>query len=737
MKTRCLFRCFLRALPVAWLVLSVSAEAVQFNTNPSLALAGLPAYAGEAKSFAFVPGELIVKFDHGVMTVSSNSETPINQVIINNAQVADFFTSHNVLSIERLCKWLAGKRNPTYTDKSGKTIPLNDLSDLYLLRMGPLGDMPALAGELEQIPGVIYARPNAIGSFDIYEPDDPDYELQWGLYNQSYRWDIDAFHAWDIADQEDANNGLLYILDSGLEPLHRDQPGDEFQNRVVDEWYSQSNPYGDVVDRNGHGTFMTGVAAASTNSGPGHGGVHGIAGVAGGWYYAGDPGPSLGICVVGVTAPIEAWCIEALDYFASQSNVAKVASCSWSATDNPALHEAIENSFLSDQSVFFSSGNASTPQPNSVEYPAYWADYDICSAVGAIDSVGIRADFSCYGPQLSFVAPGDSIWSTTNEANGFYTYGSGTSPSTAYAAGVAALIYQKTMVKGWDLIDVDVKRIMELSARHNDCIYGSGPDVETGYGCIDAWWALRHLDTPYVFTRLDGSAGVGYYQGEHVVTFTEPPNDYWPAGTYNCERYKEEAHYNTITLNAYENDLWIWGRIKNPPSDTVGYKIDSVNNAHPYVYVDTTSASYPIAYTYSYKLLENLDSHTTVSTHNWAPALNTHMAAPITFIGKLRPTLLKTAAVDEDNIIYLVNQNPDGIPTLRYQLSKTTYVSIAVYNVTGEKVTTLVSGQKPAGKYNLDWHNCDDKGRNVAAGCYFIRMDTPDASSTLKMVKYR
>jgi subtilisin family serine protease len=287
-------------------------------------------------------------------------------------------------------------------------------------------------------------------------------------------------------DQGDPTNGIFYILDSGLEPLHCDQTTDEFYGRVVDEWFSSSNSYGDVVDRQGHGTFMAGVAAANINSGVGHGGTHGIAGVAGGWYYDGPPGPGLGICVVGVTAPIETWCIEALDYVLSQAPFARVVSCSWSSTDNPALLDAIENCFLVDISIFFSSGIASTPQPNSINYPALWAKYDICSAVGTIDSVGIRADFSCYGPELSFVAPGDSIWSTTNTSNGFYTYGSGTSPSTAYAAGVVALIYQKTLVKGWDLIDVDMKRIMELSSRHNDCIYGSAPDVETGYGCINA-----------------------------------------------------------------------------------------------------------------------------------------------------------------------------------------------------------------------------------------------------------
>jgi subtilisin family serine protease len=71
---------------------------------------------------------------------------------------------------------------------------------------------------------------------------------------------------------------------------------------------------------------------------------------------------------------------------------------------------------------------------NSVSYPAR---YPNVIAVAATDSSNSHAAFSNYGPEVDLSAPGVSIVSTRP---GGYGYGNGTSMSTPYVSGLAAIL---------------------------------------------------------------------------------------------------------------------------------------------------------------------------------------------------------------------------------------------------------------------------------------------------------
>jgi hypothetical protein len=45
-------------------------------------------------------------------------------------------------------------------------------------------------------------------------------------------------------------------------------------------------------------------------------------------------------------------------------------------------------------------------------------------------------------------------------------------------------------------------------------------------------------------------------------------------------------------------------------------------------------------------------------------------------------------------------------------------VNLTIYNLFGQLVRTLVSGQLPAGKHRVTWNATDDSGRRVASGIY-------------------
>ena len=82
--------------------------------------------------------------------------------------------------------------------------------------------------------------------------------------------------------------------------------------------------------------------------------------------------------------------------------------------------------------------------------------------------------------------------------------------------------------------------------------------------------------------------------------------------------------------------------------------------------------------------------------------------------------------------VYMLAQNiPNPFTrttTIRYQLPKAGEVTIAVYNLLGERITTLVDGTHKPGLYELNWDGRDSRGRRVAPGVYFYRMDVRSAS---------
>jgi hypothetical protein len=59
---------------------------------------------------------------------------------------------------------------------------------------------------------------------------------------------------------------------------------------------------------------------------------------------------------------------------------------------------------------------------------------------------------------------------------------------------------------------------------------------------------------------------------------------------------------------------------------------------------------------------------------------------------------------------------------ISYNLPKDELVEIAVYNVLGQRVRTLVNEKQPAGAYIVEWHGKNDHNQMVPSGVYFLRM---------------
>ena len=69
---------------------------------------------------------------------------------------------------------------------------------------------------------------------------------------------------------------------------------------------------------------------------------------------------------------------------------------------------------------------------------------------------------------------------------------------------------------------------------------------------------------------------------------------------------------------------------------------------------------------------------------------------------------------------------PDPAATLTqlpFTLANAGVVRLRIYGLRGERVRTLVDGERPAGPHAVTWDGRDDHGRAVNAGVYFYRLE--------------
>ena len=96
-----------------------------------------------------------------------------------------------------------------------------------------------------------------------------------------------------------------------------------------------------------------------------------------------------------------------------------------------------------------------------------------------------------------------------------------------------------------------------------------------------------------------------------------------------------------------------------------------------------------------------------------------------TFIGYENPS-----PILEDFLLYQNYPNPfNPTTTIKYQIPKTSLVSIKVYDILGREVVTLVNEEKPAGNYDVEFD-----GSELSSGIYFYKLQTESYSSVKKMI---
>lgn len=231
--------------------------------------------------------------------------------------------------------------------------------------------------------------------------------------SQTLGWQITNFHIPDIWKYSKGEGVTVAVLDSGVDLEHQD-----LKENLIDgmNFVEKNLPPQDYAS---HGTHVAGIIGAKNND-------FGIAGIA----------PEVKIMPIKVLNNYGAGDMEAVLNGINYA-VEKKADilCMSLGTREPVeeIRLAIENANKHNSVCFVAAGNA-----GNTEQLLYPAAYTEVISIGAVDENCLRANFSCTGPNLDFVAPGVKIHSCVPKNS--YAFMSGSSMACPFAVGVAALV---------------------------------------------------------------------------------------------------------------------------------------------------------------------------------------------------------------------------------------------------------------------------------------------------------
>jgi hypothetical protein len=288
----------------------------------------------------------------------------------------------------------------------------------------PAGDAKVALRELNADPDVAYAELDHRISVSGPPPNDPDFDIQWGLENDGNVLvgsdpgvadaDMDITDAWLLST---GTGRTVAVVDTGVDGDHPD-----LRDHVVPGWdFVDSDPY--PTDPNSHGTHVAGIIAATRNNSVG------IAGVAPDTRIL--PLRALGANGQGHVSDAIAAYAFAADHGAS------IVNLSFGSTD---FTQAEKDMIGNHPETLFVAAAGNEGRDNDV-VPTYPCAYDLANilCVGASRHDDKPAAFSNYGEtSVDVFAPGFGIWSTL--PGGGYGAKSGTSMAAPMVAGGAALL---------------------------------------------------------------------------------------------------------------------------------------------------------------------------------------------------------------------------------------------------------------------------------------------------------
>ncbi len=344
-------------------------------------------------------------------------------------------------------------------------------------------NIPKLIEELRKNPEIESVEPNYI----LYPsgkliPNDPAISDQYHLNL------LNLPDTWELLQGSTTTN--IAIIDTGIDLTHPDLVNkiwhntkevannriDDDHNGFIDDinGWNFGGENNNVSDTDGHGTHVSGIAAADTNN------SIGVAGV----------GFKTHIMAIKASGFLNTFTnsalIDAIGY--AVDNGAKIINMSLGGEGiNTELENAVNDAYSQGITIVVAAGNESENIDTTPVAPAYFKNViavSACTASGNFDS-----RYSNFGPNISLMAPGTSVLSTypTNfSPSPHLAYLTGTSMASPMVAGIAGLFLSQ-------FPHLTNNQLYTLLTTHTTDISPSGRDDQTGFGLVNPFLALQGL----------------------------------------------------------------------------------------------------------------------------------------------------------------------------------------------------------------------------------------------------
>ncbi|MCK4546482.1 MAG: S8 family serine peptidase [Candidatus Eisenbacteria sp.] len=714
------------------------------------------------------PGSVIVHFRHGAIDLGGSRDTADREDIAYMAPaVESLVDSLEVFRVEKVFKESV-PYDTLATARNGNLVRVEDVSQFYWLHCPEETDILAAVRTFRGLPEVIYAESNYRYSLAAV-PNDQYVSVvpkQWGLHNTGQHGgtpnaDIDALAAWTI--ETGLQTVRIFINDTGVDHFHPDLGAAYGPGHKVAGGYNFYNPGGLPTDARGHGTKVAGIAGALTNNrcnGGGCGQVYhgGAAGVAGGWGNEEGTGP-IGCALYAVkvfpdVGESDAATIAAgLDY--ARSHGASVVNMSYESSTQAYVEQvAVHNCAQVGIVLVAAMGNCyqlggcydGSQQEGRARFPARYL-WDVVS-VGATD----RDDHRVWQDAPDF-APGDDLWSSrvgshidvvapslkhwTTWPNSDCGKFGGTSAAAPFVSGIAALVLSycdRISEPNCPMNVDDVAAFLTISAdeKDEDPIYGYCPgwDPYTGAGRVNAFKALYLCDEPNGFDQISRDQVVG-------GTGTETGWGFWWADPPDLIYFRRYRVTRTVSF-AFSDTPSVWGDNRDATVGTIPFPLTGQMLSWKYCRVVPNSVTPTQAQLETY-VYEGFDFDSTPI--GWFPTDPAHvvfgysvMPPPVWTQGSVASEMGRGAETGLSQNY----PNPFNPATLLvYSTREPCHVRVTIYDVLGREVIRLVDERKIPGEYSVSWDGRDRRGRTVAGGVYFCRMEAGDSSEIRKMVLAR
>ncbi|MBU0509869.1 S8 family serine peptidase [bacterium] len=588
------------------------------------------------------------------------------------------------------------------------------------------------------LPSVEWANFNYI-AHACWTPNDTYYSYQWHYTR------INMPQAWDIT--RGTASVVVAVCDQGFYFNHEDWTGVQTTN-PRDFIDNDNNPA--VTHYDSHGQHVAGTIFATTNNNLG------VAGIA-------------HLCTLMPVRVLNDSGSGSIDQISNgiqwaATNGAEVLNLSLGfgvtgppVDPGPPLSTAINNAAAAGIVICAATGNDGMP------YVAYPAAYPACIAVGSTALDDAIAPYSNQGTAIDVTAPGgntdqdlnqdgyiDGVLSTLRAASGdYYGFWQGTSMATPHVAGVAALLLSN------GLPAAQVRDALQQTAVD---LGPGGWDVTFGHGRINAYAALQWQggSGSEVVLLEEGFEGTFPPASWTIMAYGTPNPDNWQALAGNQDADggttphggSNAAFHDDDDTGGMQRDWLITEGMLIPANATAitlrfferNYYMEGYYEYHG-VWMSTDGSQFS-------EIAEMDADHEdwTEITINitdftgqavWFLFYYQGDYATEWFIDDVRVTATVPAGVEEETptvprstALGEPYPNPfNSVATIPFEIAAPGAVELSVYNMLGQRVSTLISAPLTSGAHRVLWD-----AKDVSSGVYFVKLQSGEFVQSRKLL---